>query len=1338
MSIKIIACIHPFSTEKIEKEVEVQSIREIYASLDPGLSIDYCYCQVSGHIITDFDYIPRDGDDVMLRVFPRGTGNQMQNTGIGMKAGGSALIVGGALLAILSFGTLAAVGAGLIGAGIGMLAGGVILYNTEIPGLEDSNHSPKTRPGLKGSRNTSRYYGYVPVLFGKHLVVPDFAANPFVSIENNEQYLTQLFCAGYNNMAIDMSSFRVGDTLLTELSTTKDINKILAGEDDRITMELLSDGNMGSLYPHCVSSIEVNQQVKQTLTDGSSGAIVRTTPDKTSKIDINLSFPQGLFGVQNGTFLGTLVLVNLYIKPADAPDSEYEVFGYVNGKDNVVLGQTKESLYYSVSKTVAPGKWTIKIEKIDSNLGGTRYETLYLLSINAIREDEPVFPAIRSNLQLIALKLKATDVVYDTINNFNFIAESRYLTYSGSGSGSSAWTINPTQNPASAMLYALQGAVNRKPVENKYIDWPAFEQFYKWCEEQQYYCCAYMSDKMTLVDLLKQIALTGRTVPTKKDGLFSLIQDIKRPAPMQLLTPKNTINYSETILFPEIPHVLDMQFVSEEAGWVNEIRSVYNTPTGEQEGSEAVEKQEVNLWGITHSRQAFLMGRYNYACSILRPRQHVITLDFEYLMAQKGDWIKYSGDMALRGIAWGRIKDLIISNNIVSGFVLDEYFDLDGAKTYKLRVRNAKNEQQLYDIISVDGYFNYVNLMQPVSVSSSPKAGDLFVLGESESIDLDLIIMDIEPLNELKARLKCTDYSPEIFGIDNPDYIIPPWTPHVSVGGTMDSGVSGNPPPAYIKDLQNEITNISVDQQQRPTYSEIVNGFTAAGATVLPEQLTLAAAGGFRFINISWNKQTSLSNLKLYQLQVSEDTETWYAPRFDGVDWKGNIDGFFETTATMVVHPNIPPKGTEENPEGRFLYYRVRQLTMKDEYSDWSTIVGAQTKLADTGDYGVNSISANALKAAELFALFATLGETLIIDPSYGISSETNEWAEGDTRAVLNSKEISFQYFLRQQWNPMVRLGLAGLESTQVYSKDKLYITNNDMVSRRQRGYDIGIPYLSGQSRVAHFDTDMLDQYGQEMFTISGIGTLVNDQQGIPIILKATAPYATDAKALYGNFRIQKTIAPSDYYTFDFWMLYHFNEDQTLFSLSSGNEILQIQVKNDEPYYNSDETDDMLYNYEPTDDIWYNQIAEETTQIGRYNNGVWSYINILNDDGTSGFINDKWYHVALVKNGSQLFLYINNSSWGFPSQSGSTSNNSIDINETVGLFIIDEFMVDPVTAENNALFKTITRERIPWGSLDYQKKWTIFDVADPAYFKSNIFQSQDFKDAVQEIITNEE
>lgn len=90
-------------------------------------------------------------------------------------AAGAALILGGILLAVFSFGTLAVVGAAMIVAGIGLVIGGVMLMLAPQPSfdsneLQESNTHKRPSYFFDGPTNSSRQGGGVPILYGKMIV----------------------------------------------------------------------------------------------------------------------------------------------------------------------------------------------------------------------------------------------------------------------------------------------------------------------------------------------------------------------------------------------------------------------------------------------------------------------------------------------------------------------------------------------------------------------------------------------------------------------------------------------------------------------------------------------------------------------------------------------------------------------------------------------------------------------------------------------------------------------------------------------------------------------------------------------------------------------------------------------------------------------------------------------------------------------------------------------------------------------------------------------------------------------------------------------------------------
>ncbi len=126
--------------------------------------------------------------------------------------------------------------------------------------------APKPAASIRGSRNEYRANGRMPILFGNHMLVPDQAGVPFSSYKNNDQWYHQLFCLGYNN--IEYTNPKIGDTAITNYESA------------------LSEGL--EEYPRLVSEMMIGMDLQM------GQPVIKTSPEKTVKINIGISFPTGL------------------------------------------------------------------------------------------------------------------------------------------------------------------------------------------------------------------------------------------------------------------------------------------------------------------------------------------------------------------------------------------------------------------------------------------------------------------------------------------------------------------------------------------------------------------------------------------------------------------------------------------------------------------------------------------------------------------------------------------------------------------------------------------------------------------------------------------------------------------------------------------------------------------------------------------------------------------------------------------------------------------------------------------------------------------------------------
>lgn len=790
--IQVIALLNPFSAEKTQFETDKKSIKEIIEKIDPYKAVNTGWrVLIDDVIITDFDLIPEDGQTVYIKLVPEGGGTPQQQGGAMKFAGYAMALVGGIL-------TLTGVGAGLglalIGTGIGMVAGGTVLMNVNIPSLND-RESPEQSPSIRGSRNQMRQLGVIPYLFGTRRIYADLAATSFTWVDRNgNQYLYQLFCAGQKDIEIDKNTIKIADTLLADYSGGS-IDSILAGTDPLIHMQIASGAGTPPLVTKCIHEEQRNSQIKNKTEEGVDGSVIWTTPDNTEGINVDIFFYNGL-GKYNddGDVVSTSVRVGAWYKKATEPDSAYQVLGYFSGASDTISGSELKTKRYAIDKTgLEAGQYTVKVSRISTDSDDNKIvDAVYLGSIRAIKNTAPVSPEICKKLTLIGLKIKASEKLSNVIDQLNFVATAKMPVYSGNGTGQSAWAaVAKTENPASCALAAMQSDFAQQKLTEKEIDWPKLESWYTWCEEHNYTCNEYVAESTSISQLLAEIASTSRAEIFRLNGKLTMVQDIERTAAVQLFTPRNSFGYTETIMFADIPDAMAIGFVDKEAGYAENELSIYNTKSGNKE-TEPNTSQDVSLWGVTDSEQARRLGMYKFAVTKNRPIVHKFSCDFEYLLCSKGDWIKYAGDIALAGLKQGRVVEVIYDNGNVTGFVSDEVLPMEAGKSYAVRIRKNNAEIVLYKLKTSPGNNLEVFFEFPLS-GSGLNEGDLFAFGLVDTDTIDLIITDIQPGENLSADITAVEYSPTIFDVDKPGFILPDFENKITpVPGAVDSGeISG-------------------------------------------------------------------------------------------------------------------------------------------------------------------------------------------------------------------------------------------------------------------------------------------------------------------------------------------------------------------------------------------------------------------------------------------------------------------------------------------------------------------------------------------------------------------
>lgn len=781
MSVKVIAQLNPFSTEKTVYEFESQPVSEIIKKIDINEAENTGWRVLfDDEIVTDFSRIPDENTTVLLKLVPTGDN---QGVGIGMKIGGGALAAIGVIVGIATGWTGIGLGIGtaLIGSGIGMLTGGIALYNIDIPNLKD-RPSPEQDSSIRGSQNQLRPRGYIPVLLGKRRFYADLAMTSYTWVDSatGSMYLYQLFCAGQKDIVIDESTLKIDETLLSSYQSGNNIEyEISYGKDTP------------PFFEKCVHEDQVMAILKHYTEDEADASIIKTTPECT-EINVDIFFHNGLAKYNDdGDLTNTTVKVEAYYKQSDEPDSAYKLLGNFTESGNEITGNELKTKRYSITKSgLTSASYTVKITRVTEDSTDSKViDDVYVGSIRAIKNEMPVSERRCRQLTLFALKIKATEKLNNVVQKLNFISQSKMPVWDGVHSGPAGWTNSIlTSNPASAAIYAMQAEIAQQKLSANEIDWPSFEKLYNWCNTHGYECNVYITESMSISQLLTAIGSTCRTEILRMNGKITALMDIERSSAVQLFTPRNSYDYSETIISADVPDALNIGFADKDSGYAANELYVYNTPSGNYE-EEPETIQDVTLWGVTSSEQARKLGMWKYAVSNNRPFVHSWFCDVEYLMCQKGDWVKYAGDIALIGTTQCRVKECIYKNNQCIGIKVDELIHMT-AGTNVVRYRKSDGTLILLNVKYSAEDTNEL-LFTTAPVENLPEPDNLVAVGLQDYDTIDLIVTDIKCDNNLSAEITAVEYSPEVFGVDSPDFILPTFQNKISdIPATVDNGIA--------------------------------------------------------------------------------------------------------------------------------------------------------------------------------------------------------------------------------------------------------------------------------------------------------------------------------------------------------------------------------------------------------------------------------------------------------------------------------------------------------------------------------------------------------------------
>lgn len=639
----------------------------------------------------------------------------------------------------------------LVGVGIGIWALCSIKTPPDIKKVQ-------ANPSLRGSTNNARKGGRLPILLGRHRVYPDVAALPFSTYSSNDQYFHQLFCFGYNNVSIDMSTLKIGESLISNYTDYE----VYQG--------------LGTIYPSRVIEADYCLELKN---NGTATPIVRSTSSGCYLIQVGIMAPNGIYSYDNEDRTSETVSYKIEWR---VPDDQW-VTAY---EKTVTLNTDKYREMFTITPSgSSEGRYEIRVTRTDAQSdSSTSCDSIYLDCIKSFTKNmatDDVKPVTSpDDYRLLSVKLKATDQLNGVIDDINAVCTLQARTWDGLGSGSSHWTIGNARNPASAILYLLTDhKVNPSPVDDSIIDWGSFEEFFDWCDDNNFTCDTVITGEYTNRQLCEFIASSNLAELRIQCDSISIRIDKAQTGVVQLFTPRNAWDFEMERSFEDIPTDLVVKFNDASNGYVEAERLVSAGSDGailfDVEGDG--EKQEIEAFGVTSADHAARLGLLRMKELRSRSRTFTWKSDIEGIVCLPGDVVMMENDNFLLGLGEARIKKIYTTSTGIKGVLLDTQFRMETGGSYGLTIRTNTGMISSIHVVTKVGRFCRVEFRTEIALNSGIEPGDLCSMGYFTMETHKVLITEMTPDIHRQCSFTGVDYSEEIYD-DEP--VIPTWVSGIS------------------------------------------------------------------------------------------------------------------------------------------------------------------------------------------------------------------------------------------------------------------------------------------------------------------------------------------------------------------------------------------------------------------------------------------------------------------------------------------------------------------------------------------------------------------------------
>lgn len=371
-----------------------------------------------------------------------------------------------------------------------------------------------------------------------------------------------------------------------------------------------------------------------------------------------------------------------------------------------MVGNTKSAVRGNLRwKVPARGQYDIKVKRLTAPDTIWTSSVSYWVALRTIKNEDPIdfpFPLAKT-----AMRIKASGQLNGTVDEFKGTLTSICPDWDAE---TQTWITRATQNPASLYRLVLQGVQAQVRLSDSRVDLVNLQYWHEYCEAQGWKFNKYIDYRCVMEDQMRELAAAARSAFSRIDSKVGVIIDEPQAFTIgPAFTPRNILkdSFQSTITIVDRPHAFRCPFINEDMQYQQDERIVladgYQIDGKDAWGVSHPEYpaatifEQLDLPGVTDPELIFRLARYHYAVAKLRCETVQFGADIEWMVATRGDRIKFAHDTMLAGLAWGRVKQLIYEEGTgyIAGVVTDEEIPMQSNTPYVMRFRLEDNNSLL-------------------------------------------------------------------------------------------------------------------------------------------------------------------------------------------------------------------------------------------------------------------------------------------------------------------------------------------------------------------------------------------------------------------------------------------------------------------------------------------------------------------------------------------------------------------------------------------------------------------------------------------------------------------